>query len=169
MPLGPALRAGAREAGPLVPGLPIIVLARGRDLRQGGGKWAFGDFFFASTDNEEYHKYRSLKTAIEKYEKAHTLDDQAYNSRFAYAQAVGVRAEKQGNRGDADISRRLFGKVFAQAKEDVAKTTEAAALITLYYSSCYLLQRSGNTDRKPDNVSDGDTQTSASAALPRPN
>src|SRR5512132_3764006 len=29
LPLGPALRAGAREAGPLGPGLPLIVLARG--------------------------------------------------------------------------------------------------------------------------------------------
>src|SRR5512133_238020 len=32
----PALCAGDRKAGPLVPGLPLVVLARGRDLRQGG-------------------------------------------------------------------------------------------------------------------------------------
>ena len=94
---------------------------------------AYGNCYFAKSTKEDYYKYRSLKKAIEKYEKAYELDTESFISRFSYAQALRARNKKTPNDQDRELFQDLFRKVFTQVKDIIAENREAKTLAMLYY------------------------------------
>ena len=113
-----------------------------------------GNCYFRRSSFEPYTKHRSLRDSLKHFRKAQELDSESYWASFSYAQALlswanKVQATHPDHRKLLSQSQELFQKVSSKAPDELARTSEPKARLTIHYMLAICAKEGGVTSEVP--------------------